>query len=299
MNNMARNRKKTPKAGRFGTITTTISTTLVLILLGMVVLFVGIGNNFSQQLREGLTVEVMLHDSIANADLLAVQTRLRQAPYARKVDYISKERGTREMNEALQDDMVDFVGESPIPAEFEVYLKADYACPDSLARYEKEMRKLPGVIDVNYPRDVMESLDRTIPAVGLVLLVVAALLALVSFSLINNTVRMSVYARRYSIQTMKLVGASWGFIRRPFIWQAFRIGLVAALVAGLLLGGALYYLQFEAGLGDIYLNQLVTPWVWVATLGTVFVCGICLTMCCAYVSVNRYLHMNNRMIYLK
>ena len=299
MNYMARNRKKTPKAGRFGAITTTISTTLVLILLGMVVLFVGIGNNFSQQLREGLTVEVMLHDSIANADLLAVQSRLRQAPYARKVDYISKERGTREMNEALQDDMVDFVGESPIPAEFEVYLKADYACPDSLARYEKEMRKLPGVIDVNYPRDVMESLDRTIPAVGLVLLVVAALLALVSFSLINNTVRMSVYARRYSIQTMKLVGASWGFIRRPFIWQAFRIGLVAALVAGSLLGGALYYLQFEAGLGDIYLNQLVTPWVWAATLGTVVVCGICLTMCCAYVSVNRYLHMNSRMIYLK
>lgn len=299
MNYMARNRKKTPKAGRFGTITTTISTTLVLILLGMVVLFVGIGNNFSQQLREGLTVEVMLHDSIANADLLVVQSRLRQAPYARKVDYISKERGTREMNEALQDDMVDFVGESPIPAEFEVYLKADYACPDSLARYEKEMRKLPGVIDVNYPRDVMESLDRTIPAVGLVLLVVAALLALVSFSLINNTVRMSVYARRYSIQTMKLVGASWGFIRRPFIWQAFRIGLVAALVAGSLIGGALYYLQFEAGLGDIYLNRLVTPWVWAATLGTVVVCGICLTMCCAYVSVNRYLRMNNRMIYLK
>ena len=149
MNYMARNRKKTPKAGRFGAITTTISTTLVLILLGMVVLFVGIGNNFSQQLREGLTVEVMLHDSIANADLLAVQTRLRQAPYSRKVDYISKERGTREMNEALQDDMVDFVGESPIPAEFEVYLKADYACPDSLARYEKEMRKLPGVIEGN------------------------------------------------------------------------------------------------------------------------------------------------------
>lgn len=296
---MTKNRKKSRKAGRFGTITTTISTTLVLILLGLVVLFVNLGNNFSRQLREGLTVEVMLHDSISQADLLTVQTRLREAPYSRKVDYISKERGTREMNEALQDDMVDFVGESPIPAEFEVYLKADYACPDSLNRYEASIKKMPGVIDVNYPRDVMESLDRTIPAVGLGLLVVAALLTLVSFSLINNTVRMSVYARRYSIQTMKLVGAGWGFIRRPFIWQAFRIGLVAALVAGSLLGGALYYLQFEAGAGDIYFNQLITPWVWVATLGTVVVCGICLTMCCAYVSVNRYLHMSSHMIYLK
>ena len=188
---MTKNRKKSRKAGRFGTITTTISTTLVLILLGLVVLFVNLGNNFSRQLREGLTVEVMLHDSISQADLLTVQTRLREAPYSRKVDYISKERGTREMNEALQDDMVDFVGESPIPAEFEVYLKADYACPDSLNRYEASIKKMPGVIDVNYPRDVMESLDRTIPAVGLGLLVVAALLTLVSFSLINNTVRMS------------------------------------------------------------------------------------------------------------
>ena len=296
---MAKNRKKQRKAGRFGTVTTCISTTLVLLLLGLVVLFVGIGNNFSRQLREGLTVEVMLNDSIKHTELLQTQAALHKAPYARKVDYISKERGTREMNEALQDDLGEFLGDSPIPAEFEVYLRAGYANLDSLARYETQIRALPGVMDVNYPRDVMESLDRTIPSVGLVLLAVALLLALVSFSLINNTMRMSVYARRYSIATMKLVGASWGFIRRPFIWQAFRIGLAAALIAGLLLGGALYYLQFEAGTGDIYLNQLVTPEVWAATLGTVLVCGLGLTMACAYFSVNRLLHCSTAEVYLK
>ena len=133
---MAKNRKKQRKAGRFGTVTTCISTTLVLLLLGLVVLFVGIGNNFSQELRQGLTVEVMLSDSVSNAELLQTQAHLRQAPYARKVDYISKERGTREMNVALQEDLGDLIGESPIPAEFEVYLKADYANLDSLTRYE-------------------------------------------------------------------------------------------------------------------------------------------------------------------
>ena len=296
---MTKNRKKTRKAGRFTTVTTCISTTLVLLMLGLVVLFVGIGNNFSQELRQGLTVEVMLSDSVSNAELLQTQAHLRQALYARKVDYISKERGTREMNEALQEDLGDFIGESPIPAEFEVYLKADYANLDSLARYEKEIRTLPGVIDVTYPRDIMESLDRTIPTVGLVLLGVSLLLALVSFSLINNTVRMNVYARRYSITTMKLVGASWSFIRRPFLWQAFCIGLVAALLAGSLLGGALYYLQFEAGTGDIYLNRLVTVEVWVATLGTVLVCGLGLTMLCAFFSVNRYLTCSTNEVYLK
>ena len=176
---MTKNRKKTRKAGRFTTVTTCISTTLVLLILGLVVLFVGIGNNFSQELRQGLTVEVMLSDSVSNAELLQTQAHLRQAPYARKVDYISKERGTREMNEALQEDLGEFIGESPIPAEFEVYLKADYANLDSLRHYEASMRAMPGVTDVIYPKDVMQSLDRTIPSIGLVLLGVAGLLAIV------------------------------------------------------------------------------------------------------------------------
>lgn len=297
MANKLRTRKKR-SAGRFSTVTTCISTTLVLVLLGFVVLFVTIGNNFSRQLREGLTVEVVLNDSIKKADLLKVQAWLRQAPYTRRVNYISKERGTREMNEALQGDMVDFLGASPIPAEFEVYLKADYANLDSLRRYEPSIKALAGVDDVNYPHDVMAGLDRTIPAVGLGLLAVAALLAIVSFSLINNTVRMNVYARRYSIHTMKLVGARWSFIRRPFLWQAFRIGLAAALIAGALLGGVMYYLQFEAGAGDIYLNSLITPTVWCATLGVIAACGLLLTLLCAYFSVNRHLRMSVGQMYL-
>lgn len=296
---MTKKRKKTRRTGRFATVTTCISTTLVLVLLGLVVLFVTMGTNFSRQLREELFVEVMLSDSITAPQLQATQTRLRTAPYARAVKYTSKEQATREMNAALQDDMTDLTGTSPVPAEFEVYLRADYACLDSLRHYEKSMRSLPGVTDVSYPRDVMESLDRTIPGVGAALLVVAGLLALVSFSLINNTMRMSVYARRYSIHTMKLVGAGWGFIRRPFIWQALRIGLVAALIAGGLLGGALYYLQFFADGGGTYLNQLVTPWVWVATLGAILVCGLVLTVWCAWVSVNRHLHMSAGEMYLK
>ncbi len=288
-------KKKIRSAGRFATITTGISTTLVLVLLGLIVLFVSIGNNFSRQLREGLFVEVMLNDSISQTDLLAVQSHLRQAPYARAVSYKSKAQGIAEMNEALGGDMGEFQGSSPIPAEFEVYLKADYANLDSLKHYEGDMQKLSGVSEINYPRDTMEKLDRTIPSVSIILLVVAALLAVVSFSLINNTIRMSVYARRYSIHTMKLVGASWRFIRRPFIWQALRIGIVAAVIAGGLLGAALYYLRFEAGTGSIYFNQLVTPEVWIYTIGTIFVCGIVLTVFCAFFSVNR--HLRNKTVF--
>lgn len=296
---MAVKHKKKRRAGRFSSVTTCISTTLVLVLLGVVVSFVMICGNFSRQLREGLTVEVTVSDSITQSQLLQVQSALRAAPYARRVNYISKERGTREMNEALQGDMGEFLGASPIPAEFEVYLNAPYANLDSLRRYEKAMAALPGVTDVNYPRDIMESIDRTIPAIGAALLVVAALLTIVSFSLINNTVRLSVHSRRYSIHTMKLVGAKWSFIRRPFLLSALRIGLVAVLIAGSLLGGSLYFLQFEAGAGDIYINTLITPYVWAATLGTIALCGLLLTVFCAFVSVNRYLRMDTGSLYLR
>lgn len=296
---MKRKKKKIRKAGRFTLLTTCISTTLVLLLLGIVTLFVGVGQNFSRQLREGLTVEVLLKDSISARDLAATKQALTRAPYARSVVYVSKQKGTEEMNRALGGGMNDFLGLSPIPAEYEVSLRAPYANLDSLRRYEPAMRHLAGVDDVIYPRDVMESIDRTVPAIGLGLLIVAALLMVVSFALINNTMRMSIYARRYSIHTMKLVGASWGFIRRPFLGQAFRLGLVSVVIAGGLLGGALYYLQYEAGTGDIYLNQLITPEVWAATLGVIAICGIGLTLWCAYVSVNRHLRMSEAEVYLK
>ena len=296
---MSKPHKKRRTRGHFGAITTCISTTLVLVLLGIVVLFVSVGDNYSRQLREGFTVEVMLNDSIQPVQQSATLAALRKAPYAREVNYISKEQGMREMNDVMGGDLGTFDGTSPVPAEFEVFLNYDYANADSLARYEKAMLALPGVSEVNYPRDIMQSLDRTIPAIGLGLLIVAGLLALVSFSLINNIIRMSVHARRYSIHTMKLVGASWSFIRRPFIVQALRIGIVAAIIACGLLGGMIYYLQFEAGAGDIYINQLITPEVWIYTLGVIVVCGICLTAWSAYLSVNHHLSLRGGEVYVR
>lgn len=296
---MTTKHRKHRRSGNFGTITTCISTTLVLILLGIIVLFVTVGTNYSQQLREGLTVEVMLNDSITPSQFVQTQAALRKANYSRRVVYISKEQGIKDMNDVMGDDLGSFEGYSPIPAEFEVYLKYDYANADSINHIKTEVQKLPAVTEVSYPQDIMESLDRTIPAVGLGLLVLAGLLALVSFSLINNIIRMSVYARRYSIHTMKLVGAKWSFIRRPFMWQALRIGLLAACIASCLLGYIIYYLQYKAGAGDIYFNELITPDVWTATLGVIFICGILLTLWCAYLSVNHHLHLKGDEVYIK
>lgn len=291
-------KKRKGSAGGFATFSSCVSTMLVLLLLGISTVFFTMAHNFSRQLREGLTMVVTVSDSCSNRQLLSLQKSLREAPYSRHVAFISKERGTREMNAALQDSsMTDFLGVSPICAEFEVYLNADHACLDSLRHYEPSVRAMKGVTDCIYPRDVLESLDTTIPKVGLALLGITALLAIISFSLINNIIRMNVYAQRYSIHTMKLVGARWGFIRRPFIGKAFRIGLVAVLVADGLIGGGLYALQHLAG--EMYVASLVTPLVWSVSIGMVTVCGLLFTLVCAYFSINAHLRLNTAEMYLK
>ena len=292
---MSTHRKKR-SGGALSSVTSCISTTLVLILLGTVVAFVSIARNFGNAVRENFTVEVLLDDSIPARDLEVLKGKLAAQPYARTVNYISKAQGTKEMMSDLGGSPEDFIGSSPIPAEYEVFLKSEYASPDSLSRYMPALRKQPYVKDVVYPLDLMDTMDTSIRAISLTLLIVAALLAFVSIALINNTVRMTVYAHRFSIQTMKLVGAKWGFIRRPFMRRALITGLVAAVVAGVVLTVGMQALVRMNGNSEF---EVVTPAVIACTLGSVVVGGIVLTLLCTYISVNRHLRMTQAEAHLK
>lgn len=288
-------RKKKRVGGQFGAFISVISTTLVLILLGADVFFVTVASNFSKNLRENFAVEVLLEDNIPQHDLYLLQEDLKRQPYTLRTNYISKEQGAANMNEALETTEDEFGGASPVSAEFELFLKADYAQRDSLERYLPMIKNKPFVKNVIYPQETMDSLNAVIPIVSLVLLIVALLLTLVSFALINNTVRMSVYAKRLYIHSLKLVGAKWSFIRRPFLWQAFCIGLTAAILASALLGAGMYVLIDM----NLYLSSLVTVEVIALTLGTIFVCGLLVTMVCTFFSMNRFLRMSTDELLLK
>jgi hypothetical protein len=258
----------------------------VLILVGTVLFFAAVADNLSRSLRENFTVEVLLNDSIDQQQAYQLQTLLKSQPYTRRVAYTSKEKATREQVEALGLDN-DFLGSSPIPASFEIHLKANYADADSLQRYMPLLNKDARVSDVIYPGDLMKHVNHNIRKISIVLLIVAALLGFVSIALINNTLRMSVAKRREAIQTMKLVGAKWSLIRRPFLTQAFYIGLISSLVADLaLLGGMFSLISWDE---DI--SMLVTPTVMSLTLFGVPTVGITLTVISAYFSVNRHIGM--------
>lgn len=288
-------KKKKRCSGRFDTITSCISIALVLVLLGAVVFSVTFADALSRNMRENIPVEVLLDDSIPQSETVRLEATLRQQPYVKTVHYISKAKATAEMAEALDGSPADFLGTSPIPAEFELYLNADYANSDSLALYMPLIKQRSYVTDVVYPKDTLGDMDYALAIGSLILLGMAILMAFVSFSLINNAMRMSVYARRYTIHSMKLVGAKWSFIRRPFMWRAFCIGLVAAVLADVALSGGIYALIRL----DVYVSELISPLVIGATLGSVLVCGLILTLLCAFFSVNKHLRMSGNEVFLK
>lgn len=291
---MAKNIRK--RSGLLGTISACISLTMVLILLGTVVMFVTMARNFSQSVRENFTVEVLLDDSISNQELAQLKTELQRMPYTKQVNYISKEQGTKEMMADLGSSPEDMLGASPIPAEYEVFLKADYTNPDSLARFMPALEKKKCVKEVVYPVDLMDTMTNTIRITSTALLIVAGLFIFVSFVLINNTMGLLIHTRRFSIRTMKLVGAKWSFIRRPFMLRGLRIAIVSALVAGGALMGAMQMLvQFN----DNSQFDIVTPTVMWLTLGSVGAASLLLTLFCTFVSVNRHLRMSDDKLFTK
>ena len=195
-------------------VTLCISTTMVLVLLGMVVFSVLTSHNLSQWVKENLTVTVMLKDEVTVNEAKLLCRDLYHRPYSRNIDYISREQALKEQSEAMGSDPSEFLGMNPFSATLELQMKSDYANRDSLKWIAAELKKNPKVADVAYQVDLMDSVNRNLTKMNLLLLVIAALLTFVSFALISNFVRLSVYSRRFLIHTMKLVGASWGACHR-------------------------------------------------------------------------------------
>jgi cell division transport system permease protein len=290
---MSKKKKNARSRQGLQVVTLCISTTMVLVLLGLVVFFGLSARNLSAHIKQNLTVTIMLKDSVSVNDAKLFCRDLYHRPYSHNIDYISKEQAQREQIKELGSDPSEFLGFNPFPATLEVRLVADYANRDSLRWIAKELKKDSRVSDIAYMEDLMDKVNTNLSRVSIVLLVLAVLLTFVSFSLISNTVRLSVYARRFVIHTMKLVGASWGFIRRPFLKQAVGVGILAAIMANAILAAGVYgLLTTQPGVADI------VTWEVLAITGvSVLVFGLAITFICAWLSVNKFLRMRAGKLY--
>lgn len=278
---------------RWQTLTSTISTTMVLVLLGILVLFVLTAKQLRDEVREDLAVTVVLKDGVDNQKGLAIKERWEHLPYIKHLDYISREQSLKEQIETMGLDPTEFLGANPFSISMELHLVADYACSDSLQWITKELRREIDVADIVYQKDMVETLNSNLQRITFVLLFVTALLCIISLSLINNTVRLSVYSRRFIIHNMKLVGARWSFIRRPFLLRSLWIGLMASVLAVIAIVGGVDWLRtHETDLAHFLVWHNVG-----ITLIVVVSFGLAITFICTYVSVTHYLRMRESNLY--
>ena len=268
-------------------ITASISTTMVLILLGLVVFFVLAAHNLSIYVRENINFSVIISDDMKEADILKLQQKLDAEPFVRATEYISKKQALEEQTEAMGTDPAEFLGYNPFPASIEIKLHSEYANADSIVNIEKSIKRNTNIQDILYQRELIDMVNDNIRNISLVLLGLALVLTFISFALINNTIRLTIYSKRFLIHTMKLVGASWSFIRRPFLVRNLWSGVLAGLMADIILmGGAVWLLRYEPDLAAI-----ITPELMLIVMASVIGFGVLISVTCAYLSINKFLKM--------
>ena len=274
-------------------ITAGISTTMVLFLLGFVVFFVLTANNLSVYIRENIAFSAILDDGIKETSIKKLQESLNKKDYVKQTVYISKDEALKEQIEAMGTDPSEFLGHNPFNASIEIKLNAGYTHPDSIKWIEKELMENKSILEVSYPQNLLDSVNRNLQKISAFLLGLAVLLSLISFSLINNTIRLTIYSKRFLIHTMKLVGASWGFIRRPFITRNLWIGILSGAVANAILTASAYTaVKYEPEL-----LAIVSPESIMIVAAAVMVFGMIITTFCAYISINKYLRMKISELY--
>lgn len=274
-------------------VTSTISTMLVLLLLGLVVFFVLSANNLSVYVKENISFSLLISDDMHESAILQYQKKLNDEPFVKATTYISKKQALKEQTEAMGTDPKEFLGYNPFTASIEIKLNSDYANSDSIAKIEKKLKKNSNILEVKYPQELMDAVNDNIKKISIVLLSLAGLLTLISFALINNTIRLAIYSKRFLIHTMKLVGANWGFIRRPFLRRNIWSGIIAGLMAdGILMGAAYMLVTYEPEL-----IRIITPEVMLIVSASVLLFGIIITFLCAYASINKYLRMKASTLY--
>lgn len=274
--------------------TSTISMSLVLFLIGLVSLLVFTARDAAVMVKENIALSVILDDETDNQSLNRIENYLKSAPFTKTVNYISKEDALKDHIQSLGDDPEKFLGFNPLQASLEVHLIAVYANPDSVKMIESKLKAFEHIEKVAYQKDMVSLVNDNVSRISIILIVLAVILLIVSVTLINNTIRLTVYSNRFTLNTMKLVGATSWFIRKPYVRSGMINGLIAGIIALLLLLGMVIYIQYEFGISGFAMN----PFSAIGVVVIVLISGMIITAASAYLSVGKYLRINTNELYL-
>jgi cell division transport system permease protein len=274
-------------------VTTIVSITLVLIMLGLLALTIVHARKLSDYVKENIGFRVYIKEDAPVEDIILLQQRLNGSTFVKSSEYISPEQAARELTAELGEDFIEFLGYNPLPPSIDLRVKAGYANVDSLQVIENILMQEIIVKEVFYQKSLVHLINKNIRRISIVLLSFSALLLLIAMALINNTIRLSVYSRRFIIRTMQLVGATRGFISKPFIISGILQGFYSALFAIIILCTAMYFLLQQVP----ELKSLFDLYLYLAVFGLVILTGILLAWVSTYFAVRKYLRMNEDQLY--
>jgi cell division transport system permease protein len=271
----------------------TLSIALVLFLLGVLGLLVLNTRKLANHFKEEITLSVFLKDSAKEVEIDQLQKSLVMAEYTKSAVFVSKEEAASRHSEDIGEDFMEFLGYNPLKNSIDVNLKAAFVSTTQVDSIATDIGSRPFVEEVSYDRPTLELLTENVKRVGIGILVASAVFTLIAFLLINSSIRLSIYSKRFIIKTMQMVGATKSFIRRPFIWTNIKLGMLGAIVALLALAGLLFYLNRnfpQLGLAD-------NPAQLIGVFAGVFLLGILISLVSTYFATQRFLNLRTDDLY--
>lgn len=274
-------------------LTLVISVSLVLFLLGILGLVIINAKELSDYFRESLSFSVILDEDAREADIRMLQKDLDAKPSVKSTEYVSREEAAVKMKEEMGEDFISFLGDNPLPPSIDVYLYAGYTNRDSVGKFEKYILEYPFVKEVWYEDSLLYLINENVRKISIFLLIISSFLFLIAVTIINNTIRLAIYSKRFLIRTMQLVGATRSFIRKPFLIRSIYHGVLAALTAMLLLMGLLYLIEKEF----LMLFSFESTKLLVILGILLIIAGILINLVSTFLSVNRYLVISEDKLY--
>ena len=274
-------------------VTAVVSISLVLFMLGLLGLTLLYANALSGYVKENIGFTIYMKNEAKEVDILQFQKFLDASEFVVSTDYISEEQAAEQLQQVLGEDFVGFMGYNPLKRSIDVKIKSSYSTSDGIVDIKSDLLKNPLIYEIDYPVDLIRVINRNVRKAGIVILVFCGLLSLIAISLVNNNIRLSVYSKRFIINSMKLVGATQSFIRKPFVVERVLRGLIGSFVANALLAGVIYLASQNIpelfGLEDIEI---------VFTLfGVVLLLGLIISFLSTTFAVRKYLRLNADELY--
>ena len=268
-------------------LTTTVSVTLVLLLVGIITFITLSSQKESRNIREKLEVNMVMNDTVSDPYAASIAREIDAMPYAIEAGYVGKEQALKDWQQETGEDLETLFGVNPLSPEVYFRVNAEYSSPKALREIQSQLQNIAGVDEVVMPdSEMVDMMNRNIQSLAIILGIVALVMVIISFVLINNTVHLSIYARRFTIHTMQLVGATDGFIRRPFITNNMLAGLLSGLIASGILAIALGAAP-HAGWNDV--ADYISWWLYACVAGGMIIAGPAICCVAAALATSRYL----------